>query len=265
MHGPGKQHQERIQAREHIMIAPTQLQERASSRLWNSESGRRLDERSAARVAPWLSRPRLLHEGFEVQADQRPDGVAVALGQEKITYGQLERRANRFARYLSARGVQSGSLVAMLLPRSVDAYAVLLGILKAGAAYVPLDLEYPADRIAYILEDCGANTLVTTTELAKCHTAFRGPVVCVDAGRSALDAKSPARLPSNAVGVGPRDLCYVIYTSGSTGRPKGVMIEHRNACHLVCAEARIFPIRPEDRVRSEEHTSELQSRFGISY
>src|SRR5207247_11377447 len=118
---------------------------------------------------------------------------------------------------------------------------------KAEAAYVPIDPEYPADRVAYILQDSGADALVTTAELAR-RQRFDGTVICVDTDRDAIAAESPARLGPEELGVGPRDLCYVIYTSGSTGRPKGVMIEHRNACNLVCAEGRIFEVGPEDRV-----------------
>ncbi len=189
-----------------------------------------------------------LHEIFEAQADARPDAVAVVVGGERTTYGALESRANRLARQLRARGVRRGSLVAMLLPRTADAYATLLGILKAGAAYVPLDLEYPADRVAFILADSRADALVTTASLAARHGAFGGPVLRVDADHEAIEAESPARLTRDVITVGSRDLCYVIYTSGSTGRPKGVMIEHRSACHLVFTEGRIFRVRPEDRV-----------------
>src|SRR5206468_10083078 len=167
---------------------------------------------------------------------------------EGATYGDLEARANRLGRHLRSLGVQRGSLVGMLVPRSADAYAALLGILKAGAAYVPLDPEYPADRVAYILENCAAIALVTVAELAGRHAAFGGAIIRVDADRDAIDAESSTRLPGNAVGVGLRDLCYVIYSSGSAGRPKGVLIEHRSACHLVGAEGRIFDVRPEDRV-----------------
>src|SRR5437773_1391892 len=156
----------------------------------------------------------LLHEIFEAQADARPEAPAVVYGREETTYLELERRANRLARQFCARGVLRGSLVAMLLPRSVDAYATLLGILKAGAAYVPLDPEYPADRVAYILENCAASALVTVAELAVRHAGFGGAVIRVDADGETIDAESSIRLPRNAVGVTARDLCYVIYTSG---------------------------------------------------
>ncbi|MDE3067992.1 MAG: amino acid adenylation domain-containing protein [Verrucomicrobiota bacterium] len=192
---------------------------------------------------------RLLHEVFETQADRQPNAVAVAFGRRTMTYAQIERRANRMARLLRSRGVRRGSRVALLLPRKADAYAAMLGILKAGAAYVPIDPEYPKDRAAFILKDCGADALATTAELAaRRAAAFDGPMVRLDAAAAAIAAESPARLPRNAVGVGPRDLCYIIYTSGSTGRPKGVMIEHRNAWHLVREEGRLYGARPDDRV-----------------
>lgn len=189
-----------------------------------------------------------LHRLFERQADTRPQAAAVVFGREETTYADLESSANCLARLLRRRGVGSGSVVAMLLPRSMDAYVVLLGILKAGAAYVPIDPEYPADRVAYILEDSGAQALVTTASLARRHAAFRGAVVRADADREAIATESPARLLPDERGADSRDLCYVIYTSGTTGRPKGVMIEHRSACHLVRTEGRIFAMRPEDRV-----------------
>ena len=192
--------------------------------------------------------PLLLHEIFEVQADARPENVAVVFGREETTYASLESRANRLARHLRSRGVGRGSLVAMLLRRSVDAYAAILGILKSGAAYVPIDPEYPADRVAYILEDSGAGALVTSADLARRHAAFEGAVVRVDADRDAIAAEKPLRLAREEVGASSQDLCYVIYTSGSTGRPKGVMIEHRNARRLVQAEGHIYAARSEDRV-----------------
>ncbi|HEY9430208.1 MAG TPA: Pls/PosA family non-ribosomal peptide synthetase [Blastocatellia bacterium] len=192
--------------------------------------------------------PLLLHEIFEAQADARPENVAVVFGREETTYASLESRANRLARHLRSRGVGRGSLVAMLLRRSVDAYAAILGILKSGAAYVPIDPEYPADRVAYILEDSGAGALVTSADLARRHAAFEGAVVRVDADRDAIAAEKPLRLAREEVGANSQDLCYVIYTSGSTGRPKGVMIEHQNARRLVQAEGHIYAARSEDRV-----------------
>src|SRR2546426_3527634 len=103
-----------------------------------------------------------LHSIFETQVDARPEAVAVVFGREAATYADLESRANQLARHLRRRGVRRGSVVAMLLPRGVDAYGVLLGILKAGAAYVPIDPQYPPDRVAYILKDSPAPALVTT-------------------------------------------------------------------------------------------------------
>ncbi|HEV3329978.1 MAG TPA: Pls/PosA family non-ribosomal peptide synthetase [Bryobacteraceae bacterium] len=189
-----------------------------------------------------------LHEIFEAQAEKRPDSIAVIFDQEEVSYGELDQRTNRLARHLQKRGVGRGSVVAMLLPRSVDAYVTLLAILKAGAAYVPIDPMYPADRVAYILEDSGADVLVTRSSLADRHQTFDGTVVCVDADAGSIAAEGPTPLPRDENRVEPEDLCYIIYTSGSTGRPKGVMVEHRNACHLVRAEGRIFAVRPDDRV-----------------
>src|SRR5262245_35152808 len=103
----------------------------------------------------------LLHEIFEVRADACSHALAVLVGREGATYQELERRANGFAHHLRARGVRSGSLVAILLPRSIDAYAGILGVLKAGAAYVPIDPDAPPARAASVLDDCRAAALVT--------------------------------------------------------------------------------------------------------
>ncbi len=191
--------------------------------------------------------PGLLHEIFEHQADTRPNALAVEFGRERATYAELECRANRLARHLRAKGIGRGSVVAILLPRSVDAYAAMLGILKAGAAYLPLDPDFPPDRIAYVFENSGSRGLVTLAELAASYS-FGGAVVCMDTDRNAIAANSAERLPHSEIGVDVRDLCYIIYTSGSTGRPKGVMIEHRSAHHLVCAEGLIYGLHADDRI-----------------
>lgn len=145
----------------------------------------------------------VLHEIFEDRVDAQPDAIAVICGRARISYRELEARANRLAHHLRRRGVRRGSRVALLLPRSVEAYATLLGILKAGAAYVPLDPEYPADRVAFILANGAATALVTTADLAQRQESFRGAVVRVDADAGPIAAESAVRLPHNAVGVGP--------------------------------------------------------------
>src|SRR5256712_2721317 len=198
------------------------------------------------RPAEEAARAKLLHEIFEWQVDKRPEAVALIVEGRRVTYGELELRANCLARYLRRQGLHKGSIVAILLPRSLDAYIAILGTLKAGAAYVPLDPEYPMDRVAYILHDSRAEMLLTTTTLAWQHRNLHTNIVAVD--DKAVNSETMTRLPGGGVGVGPHDLCYVIYTSGSTGWPKGVQVEHRNVCNLVEAEAKIFQVKPEDRI-----------------
>jgi len=165
-----------------------------------------------------------------------------------MTYGELERRANQLARFLRSRGVRRGDCVGLWLGRAMDAYVALLGILKAGAAYVPLDLEYPAERVSFILSDCQARALVTTSELAMQIGGFRGQVFALDGLQKEMAGQRGDQLGRADTGATPEDLCYVIYTSGTTGRPKGVEIEHRSACHLVRAEGKLFQVQPRDRV-----------------
>ena len=184
----------------------------------------------------------ILHEFFEAQVDTRPEAIAIIVEGRRITYAEIEQRANRLARYLYNHGVGRGSLVAILLSRSLDAYVSILGTLKAGAAYVPLDPEYPADRISYILGDSHAETLLTTATLASHHREFHGRIIAVDMDADAISSENPTRLSTEVVRVGSNDLCYVIYTSGSTGRPKGVLVRHRSVCNLVEAEAEIFRV-----------------------
>ena len=195
-----------------------------------------------------LSRPELLHELFERQAAASPDRTAIICAEKQLAYSELERRANQLARFLQRAGVARGDCVGLLLPRSTEVYVALLAILKAGAAYVPLDPDYPAERVSFILSDCHARALVTSKTLASKASTFAGQVVKLDEGSAELSSLSSDALDGAETGLTPNDLCYIIYTSGTTGQPKGVQIEHRSVCHLVRAEAEIFRIQPEDRV-----------------
>lgn len=149
----------------------------------------------------------MLHEIFEASADASPDAVAVICGREETTYGEPEAQANRMARHLRRCGVRRGARVGLLLPRSAGAYAALLGILKAGAAYVPLDPECPAERIAGILADCAAAALVTTAALARGQDVFPRRIIRLDADQAVLAAESPVRLESCMEDANARDLC----------------------------------------------------------
>jgi amino acid adenylation domain-containing protein len=198
--------------------------------------------------APELIRAELLHELFEMQADARTHQIALACREERMTYGELEAKANQLARFLRERGAGPGQTVALLLPRSMDIHVGLLAVLKAGAAYVPLDADYPADRIQFILENAGVAAVISVSALAPKLGAFEAHAVLLDTQAREISARLPARLGRTQTRATPRDLCYIIYTSGTTGRPKGVQIEHRSACHLVRAEGRLFEVRPQDRV-----------------
>ena len=197
---------------------------------------------------PALERDELLHELFETQADLRPNAAAVECAAVRLTYADLERRANQLARHLRDHGVTRGSFVAFWLPRSADVYVALLAVMKAGAAYVPLDPDYPADRIAYILGDCRVHALITTADLAAHANSLTCPLVLLDQHRTDIARQPTLRLTRSDTATTPSDLCYVIYTSGSTGRPKVVMIEHHSACHLVRAEAHLYRQSPGDRI-----------------
>ncbi|MFG3016839.1 amino acid adenylation domain-containing protein [Streptomyces cinerochromogenes] len=180
-----------------------------------------------------------LHRLFEQRAAQNPDAVAVVCGTETLTYRQLDERANRLAHRLRAvPGIGPDVPVGVCLERSPAMVWTLLGILKAGAAYVPLDPEHPAERLAYLVADSGAPLIVTDTT----HAAQlpEGPeLLAVD-----RPADLPDTLPTDAPepAAEPGDLCYLIYTSGSTGRPKGVRIEHRGVVNYLAGMQHAFPL-----------------------
>ena len=186
---------------------------------------------------------------FERVAERMPDRPALSQDGRRFTYGELDRWANRLACALCRRGVGMETRVAVLADRSPELIVALLGILKAGGVYVPLDPEYPRDRLAFMLEDSGAAVLLTREGLA--GPRLRGSAVpfLFDAA-GALDGESDERLPA---GLRPDQLAYVIYTSGSTGRPKGVMVSHGAFARL--AEA----LRPVLRVEAGERVLQFCS------
>jgi amino acid adenylation domain-containing protein len=195
-----------------------------------TERDMRLSECFGPRVDQFLSQtfPHL----FEAQVMRAPAQVAVVSEDAQLTYGELNARANQVARALRNRGVGRESLVGICIDRSLDMAVGILGILKSGAAYLPLDPDYPAERLAWLLNDSGVSLVVTKTRLSTQLAASNASVVLLDADGADIFANSAENLDSPA---GPGDLAYIIYTSGSTGDPKGVMIEHANLANYLLA------------------------------
>ena len=200
-----------------------------------------------------------VHQLFEAQVDQRPDAVAVSSGGEHLTYGELNRRANRLAHYLMRRGVGPDVPVGVCMRRSAEMVAAMLGILKAGGAYVPLDPEYPQQRLAFMLKDTQAPVVVTQRELSERLPAADAEPICLDCDAEAIARESE----ENPVGdARPDSLIYVIYTSGSTGEPKGVAIAHRAVIRLVI-NADYVRLTPDDAVAQAANSSFDAATFEI--
>jgi amino acid adenylation domain-containing protein len=187
-----------------------------------------------------------IHELFEAQVERTPDAEAVAFEGERLTYAELNARANRLAHHLRTLGVGPDARVGICVERGPEMVAALLAILKSGGAYVPLDPAYPADRLRYMLEDSAPAALITQSSLAGAFTGLDVPVVEFDAPAPAW-AQGPKTNPARA-GLTPNHLAYVIYTSGSTGRPKGVMVQHRSLVNHTTWQAEAFGIGAGDTV-----------------
>lgn len=205
-----------------------------------SESRRRL-------LAGWRggeqTRPAepLVHTAVARQARRTPAAVAVRDGDRTLTYGELDARADRVAASLQELGTGPDDVVGVLLPRGIPLVVAELGVLKAGAAYLPLDPDHPADRLAFLCRDAGAAHVVTTDE----HLAL------IPGGSRALSLDRLPVRPGAPAATGralPRDLAYVMYTSGSTGRPKGVMIEHASLANFTGWYRREYAVTPADRL-----------------
>ncbi len=180
-------------------------------------------------------REKCVHELLEEQAGKTPEAVAVVCGEEELSYGELNRRANQLAHYLRELGVKPEERVGICVERSVEMVVGVVGVLKAGGAYVPLDPGYPAERLRYMIEDSAPVVLLTQGHLEKWWAGMGDSVRVLDLGSASPPWRehaesSPAR---DGIGADPQHLAYVIYTSGSTGTPKGVMVTHRNVVGLV--------------------------------
>jgi amino acid adenylation domain-containing protein len=187
-----------------------------------------------------------VHELIAARADETPDRIAVADTNTILTYGELNRRANRLARRIKADGVGPDVPVAVCMQRSVEMLVAWLAVLKAGGAFVPLDPDYPADRLVFQVKDCGAPVILTQAALAS-RIATAGlsvKTIEVPLGAAGLTEESDADVSSAA---SAQNLAYIIYTSGSTGQPKGVEIEHRALMNLVTWHQRTYAITADDR------------------
>jgi amino acid adenylation domain-containing protein len=192
-----------------------------------------------------------VHTLFEHQAQQWPDAVAaifpdsngVAAVQQQLSYGELEQRANQLAHYLRQRGVASGDLVGLFLDRSPDMLVGLLGVLKAGAGYVPMDPLFPLERLQWMLEDSGAKVVLTQEHWLERLAEIDAPVISLDARRTELAAQSNT---SPGLALDPEQAAYVIFTSGSTGRPKGVQVPHRAVVNFLTTMAQSPGFRASD-------------------
>ncbi|ARK92331.1 non-ribosomal peptide synthetase [Burkholderia pseudomallei] len=192
-----------------------------------------------------------IHQLFEAQAARTPNAIAIAIGDERVTYAALNASANRLARHLRALGVVADTRVAVCIERGAPMVIALLAIWKAGGAYVPLDPAYPRERIAYMLRDSAPIAVLTSRasrDLVASHLPDRAPLVVIDAAACPWDALSGDDLDPNDIELNATHLCYVIYTSGSTGQPKGVMIEHRNLVNYTLDAIRWFGLGPGETV-----------------
>ncbi|UKY53399.1 amino acid adenylation domain-containing protein [Streptomyces inhibens] len=202
-----------------------------------------LDEWSAGETvaSPGLCAQRL----FEEHAELSPDAPAVTFGSQVLTYRQLDERANQMAHLLQEHGIGPESRVGLCLDRSIELIVAMLGVLKAGGAFVPLDPAYPADRLDFMSRDAELSLLLTSTTAQAHLPALDVRSLLLDEQTEALDRHSTA---SVAGGPQPSDLAYVIYTSGSTGRPKGALIPHDGLVNSCLAQKDAFGIGAEDRV-----------------
>jgi amino acid adenylation domain-containing protein len=203
---------------------------------------------------------RCIHELFENQVEDTPDAIAVTFGKERLTYRELNTRANQLAHHLRLQGVVAESRVGIWMDRSLDMMVALLGTLKSGGAYVPMDPSYPQERLAFMLEDAQAPVLLTREKFLEDLPAYAGHVVCLDKDSEAIASGSEENPISN---ITPDSAAYVIYTSGSTGKPKGVIGLHRGAVNRLSWMWRDYPFKDAEVCCQKTHLSFVDSVWEI--
>ncbi|MCX7114677.1 MAG: amino acid adenylation domain-containing protein [Gammaproteobacteria bacterium] len=186
-----------------------------------------------------------IHQLFEAQAVRHPDQIAIICADHTLTYRQLNNKANQLAHYLQKNGVKPASHVAICMERSIELLVTILAILKAGAAYVPLDASHPAERLLFILQDNLSPTLITTSHLQDNYKGYQGHVIALEREMKIISKEATDNLNLT---VSAQELAYMIYTSGSTGRPKGVLIEHGSVVNYAKWFADYSGCQPQQRV-----------------
>ncbi|MBL8103446.1 MAG: amino acid adenylation domain-containing protein, partial [Anaerolineales bacterium] len=181
-----------------------------------------------------------IHDLFQEQVKRTPNAVAVQFEDQNLIYKELDKRADELSRILIGQGVKPGILVGIYVKRSLDMLVALLGVLKAGGAYLPLDPSFPPERLAFMLADSGASFILTQTSLQTDMPEHKAQVICLDA----LEQVPSQRRKKKEVK--PSDLAYVIYTSGSTGKPKGVQIHHQAVVNFLCSMRQSLNLNEED-------------------
>ncbi len=190
-----------------------------------------------------------LHQFFEQQADIRPESLALIGMKHSFTYNEVEYYTNQIAHYLRNRNVKSGDMVGLFFNHSELPILAMLGILKAGAGYVPIDPAYPYDRVQHIIGDASIRVIVSESDLKNQYPpGFSGTLVSLDEEAETIRRQSTTRIDPDEIGLTDSLLSYIIYTSGSTGKPKGVMTEHRNIVSFVNSFKIVCAMTPQDRV-----------------
>lgn len=185
----------------------------------------------------------LTHQLFEQKADQNPSSIAIICDNEIITYKDLEDRSNKVANYLLSRNIKPNGVIGISIERSVDMVVAVLGVLKTGCCYLPMDPSFPADRLEYMFEDSGATFLITESSLIKRYSGISKSSMIIDEKKTQIESL-PAIRPQ--INISNQSLNYIIYTSGSTGKPKGVKVHHQAVVNFLGSMAKTPGLKSSD-------------------